>query len=399
MSDNNSTLFVKTDGTLWGMGRNYYGQLGDATYVDRITPVRVASGVASVQRIDSTSLFLKSDGTLWGMGHNDFGQLGKGLDGWHSIPVQVASGVASVFTGSSLTLFLKTDRTLWGMGDNSDGFLGNPATYGRIGSPVNQISSGVLGLWGVYGSLNYLTEDHILWRVGNGVASPQPLASHVATMLDGLIQNLPTAPAIEFVSSEYHVEGRAGSVILTVKRSGEPRGACSVSYATVGFTAIEGTDFTAARGTLEWLDGETGDKTIAVPVADRGFQFTPTNGLDSAFDVALLRVSGNIGVGAPARVTIHQVVSSSNAPTFQLETTAYTVGATIDSLTVPVILNSSHAGDVTINYTTESRSAVAGQDYTTTAGTRSGRAVNQGGSRSRFPSTGAAPAVVNVCST
>ena len=41
----NHSLAIKTDGTLWTWGRNYYGQLGDNTIVDRSSPVQtIASG-------------------------------------------------------------------------------------------------------------------------------------------------------------------------------------------------------------------------------------------------------------------------------------------------------------------------------------------------------------------
>ncbi len=38
----------------------------------------VASGVTAIAAGDDHSLFLKSDGSLWAMGYNDFGELGDG---------------------------------------------------------------------------------------------------------------------------------------------------------------------------------------------------------------------------------------------------------------------------------------------------------------------------------
>jgi hypothetical protein len=69
------SLLVKTDGTLWAMGWNASGQLGDGTTADRSTPVQVAAsgttseqlaaGVTSVAAGGYHSLFVKADGTLW----------------------------------------------------------------------------------------------------------------------------------------------------------------------------------------------------------------------------------------------------------------------------------------------------------------------------------------------
>ena len=34
-------MALKTDGTVWAWGRNNYGQLGDGTTTERLTPVQV----------------------------------------------------------------------------------------------------------------------------------------------------------------------------------------------------------------------------------------------------------------------------------------------------------------------------------------------------------------------
>ena len=46
---NDHSFFVKTDGSLWGMGANTYGQLGDGTTTNRTSPVQVvSSGITQI---------------------------------------------------------------------------------------------------------------------------------------------------------------------------------------------------------------------------------------------------------------------------------------------------------------------------------------------------------------
>lgn len=68
----NDTMFVKTDGTLWGVGFNASGRLGDGTTIDRSTPVRVANNVASVAAGFQHSVFIRTDRTLWAVGSNQY---------------------------------------------------------------------------------------------------------------------------------------------------------------------------------------------------------------------------------------------------------------------------------------------------------------------------------------
>ena len=63
------SLFLKSDGSLWAMGDNSYGELGDGTYNNTNLPEQiVASNVTAIAAGGYHSLFLKSDGSLWAMG-------------------------------------------------------------------------------------------------------------------------------------------------------------------------------------------------------------------------------------------------------------------------------------------------------------------------------------------
>jgi hypothetical protein len=79
------------------MGFNENGQLGDGTTTNRSTPVQVATGVQSAAAGGYNSLFVMTDGTLWGMGNNVYGQLGIGTTAETvSIPVPVGGVILSV---------------------------------------------------------------------------------------------------------------------------------------------------------------------------------------------------------------------------------------------------------------------------------------------------------------
>lgn len=77
---------------------------------------------------------------------------------------------------------------------------------------------------------------------------------------------------IGFVLAKYPVLENAGSVTLSVNRAALPTFgyglAASVSYAMQAGTAQIGSDFTASSGTLDWAAGESGTKTITVPIAN-----------------------------------------------------------------------------------------------------------------------------------
>lgn len=105
---------------------------------------------------------------------------------------------------------------------------------------------------------------------------------------------------IAFDEAAVSVAENAGSVSVSVHRSGVPEGVASVNYATASGTAVSGSDFTSTSGTLSWADGESGVKTIVVPIINDAVQED-----DEAFTLTLSGVSGaTLGSQTSVVVTI-----------------------------------------------------------------------------------------------
>jgi hypothetical protein len=66
---------------------------------------------------------------------------------------------------------------------------------------------------------------------------------------------------LQFSGPNYSVDEAAGPATITVTRTGGATGAVAVDYDTIsGGSATEGTDYTAASGTLNWPNGDSGTK-------------------------------------------------------------------------------------------------------------------------------------------
>ena len=140
---------IKENGTLWTWGGNSYGACGmnegDHSTHKYSSPVQVGSdtdwALCSVaKQSGEMAAFIKTDGTLWTVGRSYHGGLGHGDTTNRSSPTQVGSGTdyASVRCADAYyTMVLKTDGTLWGFGVNRQGNLGdNNTTADGQSTPV-----------------------------------------------------------------------------------------------------------------------------------------------------------------------------------------------------------------------------------------------------------------------
>ena len=141
-------MYLKSNGKTLGVGSNDYGQLLNTSNEGTILkPVFSTKGVESfvikVSTSSTHSLFLKADGTVWSVGSNKYGQLGDGTYDSRSHPVfgQYADGsttltdVVDISAGDRHSVFLKADGNVMACGNNAYGRLGD----GQYSAKLNPV--------------------------------------------------------------------------------------------------------------------------------------------------------------------------------------------------------------------------------------------------------------------
>ena len=175
------TIFLHSDGTLWGAGQNAFGQLGDGTLRDHDAPARIGTGSSwtAIAAGLEHNLALRADGTLWSWGTSDFGQLGIELPNGSPVPGQLApvqigterNWVAVAAAGGASSFALKADGTLWSWGDNTSGQLGNgDASGSQVNHPVQVANSSGIPFVAIASGAGHalaLKADGSLWSWGS----------------------------------------------------------------------------------------------------------------------------------------------------------------------------------------------------------------------------------------
>ena len=124
-----SSMAIKTDGTLWGWGYNTFGQLGNGTEIPfnfAVTQTGIDTDWTSISVGSAHSFAMKSDGTLWGAGKNNAGELGQiGDDSNIFIQLGADTDWIKVKSAYDATFAIKSDNSLWAWGNNENGVIGN----------------------------------------------------------------------------------------------------------------------------------------------------------------------------------------------------------------------------------------------------------------------------------
>ncbi|MFL6227645.1 MAG: Calx-beta domain-containing protein [Pyrinomonadaceae bacterium] len=179
----------------------------------------------------------------------------------------------------------------------------------------------------------------------------------------GTILNDDGPGKLQFAAPNVSVAEGGGSALVTVNRVSGLTGTVAVNYSTSDGTAKSGSDYTAASGTLTFLQGEA-SKTFSVPITD--------DSLDEDNETIALTLSSPAGgatLGVPVTASL---AVTDNDPTPTLSVGDVTVSEGNSGMTTAVFnvsLSAPSGRPVTISYVTADGTAtVADGDYQSASG-------------------------------
>ncbi len=171
---------------------------------------------------------------------------------------------------------------------------------------------------------------------------------------------------INFSSSTYQVNENDGNLTMTVVRAGGNYGAITVNYATEDDTAVAGSEYLAAKGVLQWADGEEGAKQFSISLLDdtimeeaKSFKVVLNP------DLTTLEELSNLNPNLQAIVTIND----DDLASAQFSSSHYVVPENSAEVVITVTRQGNLLGDMSVNYVTANGTAKSNQDYSAVSGT------------------------------
>lgn len=165
-SDGSTHFFIRYDNSLWAMGNNGNGQVGDGTNENRDEPVQILENVANVYVNVGRVFAVTMDGTLYRWGTDLQSLLSPSIHApikifddvvaFHSVYVPVGVGSIDAYA-------LRSDGSLWKLEEHTTEVFDNVLHVGD-GGDIRATRQGVpttVGRW-----IAVIRGDNSLWKIG-----------------------------------------------------------------------------------------------------------------------------------------------------------------------------------------------------------------------------------------
>jgi uncharacterized delta-60 repeat protein len=169
------------------------------------------------------------------------------------------------------------------------------------------------------------------------------------------------AGSFRFSSPNYDVTENSGQAVITVQRRGGLTTDVTVDYQTAPGSATAGSDYTSVSGSLTFLEGET-RQTFTVPILNDFVGETNETVL-----LVLTNATGGATLGTIPNATL-TILNDDSGVGFSSATYTVNEGVVGGSVLISVVRTGATNGTATVNYTTASGTATAGQDFSTRSG-------------------------------
>jgi len=169
-------------------------------------------------------------------------------------------------------------------------------------------------------------------------------------------------PTVQFNPASFSVNESNSSAIIQVSLSVAAGVTVTVDYATSNGTALAGSDYLTATGTLTFTIGQV-SRTFNVPIVN--------DALDEADETVNLALSSpqNATLGTPDDVALLTILDNDNPPTVQFSASGFSVGEASSTATITATLSAPSGLTVTVGYSTSDFTALAPSDYGAASGT------------------------------
>lgn len=195
----------------------------------------------------------------------------------------------------------------------------------------------------------------------NGIATSSASSSSAASS----VTSLGGGPNISFDAQQYSIGENSGTATITVVRNGGNSGQSTVEYETANGSATAGSDYTATKGTIAFMAGET-QKTFTVPITNN----TAIEGMKTVLLSLKNPAGASLGTIASAQLAImDDEIEPYGVGSLKFQKKTERVSETAGEVALTILRVGGSKGTVTVDHATRSGLALGSSDYTETSGT------------------------------